>query len=198
MSSSAGSVLAGVFVGGESRRMGSPKGLLRFRGEPLIGRWLTLFERLGVPVVLVGRRPEYARFTAPALEDDPPGVGPAGGLGALLGAAVARPCTYALAVACDMPYVDDALVETLLDCAAAPLVAVRRDARWEPFFARYEAAKVLPVLRARLARERRDLQGLCAEAGAVELPLPHAERGKLDDWDSPTDIPAGPGEDVTP
>lgn len=170
--------------------MGSPKGLLTRDGRSLVARWLALFEGLGVPCVLVGARPEYAHVPAVALTDRPPGVGPLGGLSALLEHAAPRGATGALAVACDMPYLDVALVARLLAHEPAPAVAARRDGRWEPFFARYDVATLRPLVAARLAERRHDLQGLLALAGTVELSLTDEERGSLRDWDTPADVAA--------
>ncbi|MBK6463190.1 MAG: molybdenum cofactor guanylyltransferase [Myxococcales bacterium] len=170
--------------------MGSPKGLLTLGGRPLVERWLAVLERLGVPYVLVGARPEYAHLPATTLADSPAGVGPLGGLSALLEHAEARGFTAAVAVACDMPYVDEALLARLLARGPAPAVAARRDGRWEPFFARYDVASLRPLLTSRLAEGRHDLQGLLALASTVELSLTDEERGRLRDWDTPADVAA--------
>jgi molybdopterin-guanine dinucleotide biosynthesis protein A len=176
-------VVGGIFVGGASRRMGRPKGLVSTGdGRTLIERARALFDELGMPVVLVGRRPEYTTVELPQLHDDPPGVGPLGGLAALLTWAGER---RALALACDMPFVERADLEVLLAAPPSPNVAPRRDGRWEPLCARYEPRAVLPVLRRELALGRRSLQGLLDAAEAREVALPPAH---LDDWDSPEDV----------
>lgn len=190
MVSPSSATIAGVFVGGESRRMGSPKGLLTRDGRSLVARWLALFAGLGVPCVLVGARAEYAHIPAVALADRPPGVGPLGGLAALLEHAAAGGYSDAVAVACDMPHLDEALLARLVEHGPAPAVAARRGGRWEPFFARYEVATLRPLLAARLAEGRHDLQGLLALAGTVELSLTDDESDRLRDWDTPADVAA--------
>lgn len=182
--------VAGVFVGGRGARMGGlPKGLLRGPdGAPLVERWRAMLAELGVPVVLVGESGAYAHLGLPALTDEPPGVGPLGGLVALLRHAGTVP---ALAFACDMPFVSRALVERLLAASPdAPVVAPRREARWEPLCARYDPTRVLPLAVARTASTRHSLQGLLDEAGAAALPLLPHEDAELRDWDSPTDVTA--------
>lgn len=188
--------IAGVFVGGESRRMGSPKGLLTRDGRSLVTRWLALFEGLGVPCVLVGARPEYAHIPAVALADRPAGVGPVGGLAALLEHAAAGGFGHAVTVACDMPHLDEALLARLVAHGPAPAVAARRAGRWEPFFARYDVAALRPLIVARLAEGRHDLQGLLALAGTVELSLTDEESGRLRDWDTPADVAADTDTDT--
>jgi molybdopterin-guanine dinucleotide biosynthesis protein A len=177
--------IAGIFVGGKARRMGGvAKGLLVApTGETIVARWASIFGALGVEAVLVGASGAYSASGLASIADDPPGIGPLGGLAALLARAGDAD---AIAVACDMPYVTEALVARLLAHArGAPAVAPRRDARWEPLFARYAAPLALPIARRRIAGGRHGLQGLLDEAGATELPLDRAESAALDDWDAP-------------
>ncbi|HEY8427872.1 MAG TPA: molybdenum cofactor guanylyltransferase [Sandaracinaceae bacterium] len=174
-------VLAGIFVGGASSRMGTPKGLLRTAsGVTLVDRWRALFDELGIEHVLVGVRPEYASVPLRSIADDPSGIGPIGGLAALLSEAGAR---CALAVACDMPFVTRDDVTALIEAPRAPIAAPRRAGRWEPLCARY-APEVRALVGSRIAAGRYALQGLLEEAGAVEVALPSAH---LDDWDTPQD-----------
>ena len=95
-------MLAGIFVGGRSTRMGGrPKGLLRVpSGETLVERWSSIFAALSIPAVLVGQNPAYARLGMEQLEDAAPNIGPLGGLLALLERAKSG---FAIAVACDSP-----------------------------------------------------------------------------------------------
>ena len=185
--------LAGVFVGGRAVRMGGrPKGLMRGPdGLTLVERWTALLGDLNVLVVLVGDASDYAAVGIPALADDPPGIGPLGGLVALLRHAQQVGACSALALACDMPFVSRALVQRLLAATPdAPVVAPRRDGRWEPLCARYDPARILPLAVAQAASARHSLQPLLDEAGAAELPLLPHECGELHDWDSPDDVTA--------
>src|SRR5437867_5470202 len=105
--------LAGIFVGGASRRMGGrPKGLmLAPSGETIVARWQRMFDELGIASVLVGRHDAYMTLGIECLDDEPPGTGPIGGLVALLARAQGR---RAIAVACDMPFVSERLLEKLV------------------------------------------------------------------------------------
>jgi len=182
--------VAGVFVGGQGVRMGGlPKGLLRGPdGATLVERWRAMLAELGVEVVLVGEADAYAGLGLAMLKDEPAGLGPLGGLVALLRHAGALP---ALAFACDMPFVSRALVARLLAAPAdAPIVAPRRDARWEPLCARYDPARVLPLALARAASAHHSLQPLLDAAGAAALPLLPDEGAQLRDWDTPADVTA--------
>jgi molybdopterin-guanine dinucleotide biosynthesis protein A len=140
---------------------------------------------IGFEVVLVGRRPDYDVLGLRSLEDTPVGMGPIGGLRALLQAAGGA---QAIALGCDMPYLSLALLRALRDAAPAPIVAARRQERWEPFFARFDAELMLSAVDAHIAQGLRSLQALFDHVGAVELVLPPQLASELDDWDYPSDV----------
>jgi molybdopterin-guanine dinucleotide biosynthesis protein A len=136
-------------------------------------------------VVLVGEGAEYAALGIPSVVDDPPGIGPLGGLLGLLGNARGRPV---LAIACDMPRVSASVIEALLRSpAAAPVVAPRRDGRWEPLLARYDAHRVEPIAREQARNGVLSLQRLLDASGAEALPQGAYDPAELEDWDSPED-----------
>jgi molybdopterin-guanine dinucleotide biosynthesis protein A len=181
--------IAGVFVGGAGERMGGgAKGLLPAPGGgTLVERWVELLSSRGLDVVLVGERAEYARLGLEVLADHPGGIGPLGGLVALLERAGQLP---ALAFACDMPRVSGPLVDRLLATSrGAAVLAPRRGDRWEPLCARYDPARVLPLAAARARGQGHSLQRLLNDAGAEALLLSPAEAAELEDWDSPGDLP---------
>ena len=177
-------VVAGIFVGGSSSRMGgSPKGLLRTTGGiTLIDRWRAIFEALEIEHVLVGRRSEYASIPLTVLDDAPSGIGPIGALAALL--AYAGP-KRAIAVACDMPFVTRSDVERLLASRDSVAVAARRKGRWEPLFSSYDAPRALPVVRRAIAAGRFGLQPLMTTLQACPIDI---DPRHLDDWDCPQDL----------
>lgn len=180
--------LAGIFVGGRSRRMGGrPKGLLLApTGETLVQRWQALFAALGIPVVLVGQNAAYANLGLDQLADDPPKIGPLGGLIALLSHAADRDV---IAVACDMPFVSLALLEKLATFeSGAPASAPRNRGTWEPLFARYSARVVLAPARELAAKGELSLQCLLGDISAEPLPLTEDELTQLRDWDCPADL----------
>lgn len=199
-------VLFGILVGGQGRRMGGvPKGNLDAGGQPLLVRTIELchaalrarhatHESRDAGVVLIGDSHAYAAPGVQRLDDLPPGVGPLGGLNALLVAALERRC-LAVALAVDMPHLDAALLERLLgEHVAAAALAPRQDGRWQPLFARYRPGEVLPVVRELLSRGQSALQAVFGElaTGAVELELDVREQAQLRDWDTPEDVRAFP------
>ena len=181
-------MIAGIFVGGAGRRMGGrAKGMMRGPdGRTLVIRWAqTLFDAGVSDVMLVGSHGAYADVGLDAIDDDPPGVGPVGGLAALLRRAGKG---RALALACDMPFVSRSLIARLVDAPDAPVVAPRPEGVWEPLCARYEAPRVLDVVLGRIAAGDYALWRVLDEAGAVELELRAGEEAELRDWDTPEDV----------
>ena len=170
---------------------GRPKGLLRApSGETLVERWKSLFAGLSIRCVLVGDRAKsvYASTGLEVLADARAAddLGPLGGLLSLLEHAGQG---AAIAVACDMPFVSAELVRRLKEIhSPAPAVSARREGRWEPFFARYDATTVLRIAIAHADAGRGSLQALLDAVSAEELAMSDAEHAELLDWDAPEDV----------
>ena len=170
---------------------GVAKGLLRAaEDEPIVVKTRRLLEEAGAECVLVGAHPAYEDLGLETIPDDPAAEGPLAGLLALLGRASATHRRWAIAVACDMPFLDRELVRRLVAAPPAPVVAPRRRAEdrgrdvWEPLFARYEAATMLDVARDYARSGGRQLQRLLDRAGARALELDPEHTALLADWDT--------------
>jgi molybdopterin-guanine dinucleotide biosynthesis protein A len=191
--------VVGIFVGGRGVRMGGvAKGLLVRDGRTLVDRLVEACQLAAAPqclphLYLVGNAAAYADIRLPHLADDPEGVGPMGGLRSLLRAAAVTGLD-AVALAVDMPYPDADLIRRLwLEQNGAAALAAREAGRWQPLFARYRPAAVLPVVDAALAAGRTSLQQIFAGLAqgpdpSAELLLSAAERRALVDWDRPSDM----------
>jgi molybdopterin-guanine dinucleotide biosynthesis protein A len=181
----------GIFVGGKSTRMGGkPKGLLPAPDteEPIVQKLVRLGREMGMRSILVGEATPYAGLGLAAIADDPEIDGPLGGLAALLDHAGER---QVIAVACDMPAVSVEALRALAEHAAeAEVVAPRRDpdGPWEPLFARYDAPRVLPKLRAAASEGARSFQALFSHVDAAVLPPSDVIDAALEDWDTPEDV----------
>ena len=192
-------IVVGLFVGGESSRMGQPKGLLRAPHDPnhaqqsvtLVERLFSMSrEQLGFETVLVGRRPEYEHLPYPTLADACSGAGPLGGLVAALTWARSRGHKWVVAVACDLPYLSADLLERLA-ChgSEADVLCPRSEGKYQPLFARY-AVGCLPSLQAALDAFDLSLQSILTELGTDVLALDEVDQAQLVDWDRPEDVPS--------
>jgi molybdopterin-guanine dinucleotide biosynthesis protein A len=193
--------VVGLFVGGKSSRMGGlPKGNLRHEtGVRLVERLVTVVtEVLPSPhVVLVGQNAAYADLGLPSLSDAPGGIGPLGGLRALLEHAEEHGFQSALVLACDLPYVTPELVRRLsTEEPEALALAPRESGLWHALSARY-ALSTRVVVDAAVAAREHSLQRVFALLGdgARELAVADAELRALTDWDSPEDMASCPSEE---
>jgi molybdopterin-guanine dinucleotide biosynthesis protein A len=188
--------VVGIFVGGQSSRMGGfPKGNLKAPGSELTLLERSLVEiREAAPnaeVVLVGRSAPYASLSCPALADQPAGVGPIGGLAALLDHAAACGKSHALALACDLPRLDRELLRRLLNEQPAALALfIQQGTVRNPLIARYAVAATRAAVDRSLAANRYSLQAVLdqLEPGLATLTLSRPEAASFDDWDSPSDL----------
>jgi len=182
----------GLFVGGRGRRMGGvAKGLLTHEGQSLVERLVTRCRSVapGVPIFLVGDAAEYGTFGLENLADQPSGIGPLGGLHALLDSAGQAGDDAAVALACDLPYVTSDWLRRLFEESPEALaLAPHAEARWYPLCARYSVG-ALNAVRATLDESRHSLQRVFAHLGdrAVAMSLSPTELTQLSDWDTPED-----------
>lgn len=177
---------------------GLAKGWLTHEGRPLIERLVAASRAAIAPeapaLFLIGNTLEYEATHLPRLADDPAGLGPIGGLRALLLEAKRRGCDGAIALAVDLPYVDAALIRRLcVERPGAAALAPREAGRWQPLFARYRPDPVLAAIGRSLSAGRSALQSIFDEIGvgpdrSVELALGGDERQRLRDWDRPSDM----------
>jgi molybdenum cofactor guanylyltransferase len=99
-------ISAVLLAGGESRRMGSDKATILFRGKPLWQIQLELLRKLEPTEIFVSARtdpswrPAYVQFVA----DNPPSRGPLSGLAASL---AQMRTAHLLALAIDMPFMTE-------------------------------------------------------------------------------------------
>jgi molybdenum cofactor guanylyltransferase len=105
-------VSAVILAGGQSRRMGRDKAFIDFDGRPLIAHVIERVQALCSDVFIVANEVDlYKSFGLPVVSDAYPGKGSLGGI--FSGLQTARE-ESALAVACDMPFLNDALLRFLI------------------------------------------------------------------------------------
>lgn len=135
-------IQAFILAGGKSSRMGTDKGLLLYKGKPLVLYSVEAVTTITADVAIITSNPAYAGFGYPLLEDVEKGVGPAGGV---LTALKNARTDYLLVCGCDMPGISSGLIRSMsAELEAAPdVVVVALHQRVEPMLALYRAA-ILP------------------------------------------------------
>ena len=189
-------LLVGIFVGGRGSRMGGvAKGLLKApQSESTLLQRMRAQVASALPdaeVVLVGAADAYADMGLVFVSDEPPGVGPIGGLIGLLADAQRRGAIHVMALACDLPRIEADLLRRLARemTDKTALVAAQGEIR-NPLVARYDVAHALPAARAVLGAGARSLQAVLdgLGGGVATLTLSPLETATLDDWDTPEDV----------
>lgn len=100
-----------VLAGGQSSRMGREKGLVEFRGRPLVQYSIDLLSHFAGRIVISTANPEYGSFGLEMIADEVAGQGPAAGLASSLKSSTTP---WNLVVACDLPFLAPELIELLL------------------------------------------------------------------------------------
>jgi molybdopterin-guanine dinucleotide biosynthesis protein A len=150
-----------IMAGGASTRMGRNKALIEFQGQPLIERTVGRFKDWFDQVLLVTNTPEeYGFLGVEMVSDRLPDLGPLAGIEAGL---VASRHPLLFVAACDMPFLDEALIKHLISLAngvdvVLPVIAGQS----EPLHAVY-ARTCLPYVTANLNEGALKLGGLMAQ-----------------------------------
>lgn len=138
-----------IQAGGESQRMGQDKALVPFLGEPLIQRLVRRVAPIADSLLVITNQPDrYLFLNLPLVQDILPGRGALGGLYTALFSA-SQPAVAV--VACDMPFINPALLAAerdLLFNNQVDAVIPRLEQGIEPFHAVYRRETCLPAIKA--------------------------------------------------
>jgi molybdopterin-guanine dinucleotide biosynthesis protein A len=107
-------ISVGILAGGQSLRMGQDKAFLPIAGQPVVLRVLECVSSVSDDVVLITNTPEKYRASTSCrmVKDIHPGKGPLCGIHSALNVARYPHC---LIVACDMPFLNAALLRYMAD-----------------------------------------------------------------------------------
>lgn len=100
-----------ILAGGDSRRMGSDKGLLKRSGKPFVLRVIESAKPVSNRVMIITSNDEYKRFGQPVYDDLIKGKGPAGGI--YTGLSISMYETNII-LSCDIPFIEPSLISVLL------------------------------------------------------------------------------------
>ncbi|MFT6923778.1 MAG: molybdopterin-guanine dinucleotide biosynthesis protein A [Crocinitomicaceae bacterium] len=100
-----------ILAGGKSSRMGVDKGLVHLSGKPMIQYIIDTLEQLKLPIQIVSNSSEYKSFGHPVFEDLISDKGPIGGIYTALNHSDSE---MNLIISCDTPFVNPALIESLI------------------------------------------------------------------------------------
>lgn len=157
-----------ILAGGQSSRMGSNKALLPFRGGRFVEAIHRLFAELFPEVLLVTNNPEqYDFLPCRKVADIYPGLGALAGLQAGLRYA-ANP--HIFAAACDMPWLNNALIRRLAALRhGADVIIPEGETGLEPLHALYSKACLGPM-ESSLAADRRRIISFFPQVLVQQIP----------------------------
>ena len=149
-----------ILAGGRGQRMGGrDKGLVQWRGEPLVAHVQRIVRPLSDDVVIsCNRNQDLYRPFADQLVGDAEADFPGPLAGVIAGLAAARH-EWVVVLACDAPLVDRGLIGDLLKLAVAndSAAMVRQGGYWQPMFS-VLPRRLLPGLEQAWAAGERSLQ----------------------------------------
>jgi molybdopterin-guanine dinucleotide biosynthesis protein A len=133
-----------ILAGGKSSRMGRDKSFVPFRGRPLIEAVLDRVSELGDEQLLITNRPDaYAHLGLPMYADVYPDHG---SLGGIFTAVTYASHPHTLVVGCDMPWLNRALLQHMVDLRQTADVIVPRWQRFpDPLHAIYSKRCLDPI-----------------------------------------------------
>ncbi len=181
-----------LLAGGQGARMGGrDKGLVTWRGQPLIAHLHRVVRPLTDDLIISCNRNQsrYAAYADHLVGDGEPGFpGPLAGV--LAGLRKARH-PWTLLLPCDAPQVDHPLLRAMLrgcsDPAQRPLM-IRQGAQWQPMFSLLPGS-LLPELEIAWQRGERSLLRALLAAGARALDCVEGDP-RLDNFNTPQHLGA--------
>ncbi len=160
-----------VLVGGRSSRFGSDKAVHKIGGRPMALRAADALRPHVGTVTLVGGTFNHLELGLPSIPDSVDSAGPLGGIVAALQHARSSLCVV---LACDMPHVASAPIETLIRTAvrtgAGAIVPETPDGRLQPLCAVYAKRTASPLARA-LSEGTRRIAAALQRIDWIRLPV---------------------------
>jgi molybdopterin-guanine dinucleotide biosynthesis protein A len=147
--------IAGVILaGGKSSRMGKDKALLPYQGKNLIDAPIEKLSQIFSQVLLsVRNKDDLPQYELRKIQDEYADIGPIGGITSILKAGFAR----IFCVACDMPFLNEALIKHLCSFSDFDAVIPVWNGREEMLHAVYSDV-LLPRLEVSIAAQKYKLR----------------------------------------
>lgn len=125
-----------VLSGGKSSRMGSEKGLVNYKGRPLIEYPLAALKSYCSELLISANSDAYVTYGVPLIKDRYQGLGPMAGL---YEGILHSKNHWLIVLSCDLPNVNGAAIECLLSnvSEAYDAVVAQQNGRKQPLFACY-------------------------------------------------------------
>jgi molybdenum cofactor guanylyltransferase len=185
-----------ILCGGESSRMGQDKGLLTNGSTTWAGSALEKMSSLDIPVVLSvnsQQKISYEHiFSDKLLIQDNPGLNVKGPLAGILSVHLKYPEDNLFVLACDLPYMEPAILKDLYQHAAqdsrSKVYLYSNDGEPEPLCGIYTAQGLDSIMRQESAMEKHSMK-YALEQLIVDLrPIPENKKQAFTNANRPTSL----------
>jgi molybdopterin-guanine dinucleotide biosynthesis protein A len=102
-----------ILAGGESRRMGTDKALIRLSGKTLIEQTAHIFKKLFAETIIISKDP--GRFKMAGCRELPDASDERGAMVGLLTALESSETEFIFTAACDMPFLNDQIISLIVN-----------------------------------------------------------------------------------
>ncbi|MET0516460.1 MAG: molybdenum cofactor guanylyltransferase [Nitrospiraceae bacterium] len=168
-----------VIAGGKSRRMGQDKRFLKVGGISLLDRTVNVLEGMFPAVVLALAEP-LAHWNARGHRLVYDAVPDRGSLGGLYTGLMASHSSWIFAVACDMPFLDPAVIHHMAGfMVGSDIVAAKLASGFQPLHGFY-SRQCIPILERMINAQRLRMQDIFAEADVRVRIVPESEAMSID------------------
>ncbi len=164
-----------IQAGGRSQRMGRDKGMVLLQGTPLIEHVLSRVSSLADDLLITTNQPQiYSHLGLPVFPDRQPGAGALEGLRTALENSKGE---HVLVVACDMPFLNQALLKHLLERRGrADVVVPHWNNRYQTMHAVYDRQACLAALLQAMRRDQRRMIAFYPWVRVLTVPEPDIAR----------------------
>ena len=181
-----------VLSGGKSSRMGTEKGLVKWRGKALIEYSLDALQKVCDQIIISSNKDCYSYLDLPVVKDEIENCGPMGGIYSCM---KAYPSDIYVVVSCDVPNVSSALFSDLIANLDQNdvIIPVDEKGKKQPLAAvyRYES---FPQIEKELLNGRYKMMKLLdlmhTKAFLISPDLPYYSNKLLSNANTPDDIAA--------
>ena len=150
-----------ILSGGKSCRMGHDKGLCMLGDKPMISYALEVMEQLCDEILISANDLRYSEFNYSIVSDEIRNIGPLGGLMSSISKAK---YDHTLILSCDMPFVNTALFQHILQQKEGHLAAIPEfHGLIEPTCGYYHK-NILPIIHKQIQKEEYSLRKILQKA----------------------------------
>lgn len=124
-----------ILAGGKGSRMGTDKGLVLFKGKPMVSYLIELFQCLNIPIIIIANNDLYRQFHLPVYSDLILEKGPLGGIYTGLKFSQTE---RNIIVSCDIPFLSQRIINILIkEMSTGKITVIQSDGKIHPLIGIY-------------------------------------------------------------